>query len=153
VGARHSGREAALQMIFQMEASGVRAEAVIALFWRSFEAEPEGREYSDSAVRGIEDTLAAVDARITKASTHWRLERMSRVDRNVLRLGTWELTNRADVPRAVILDEAVELAKSFGTEDSGAFVNGVLNRIAEDLGRHDGDSPSPSPRSSRNPRG
>jgi N utilization substance protein B len=124
-------------MLFQMEASGVRADAVIALFWRSFEAEPEGREYSDAAVRGVEETLAAVDATITGASTHWRLERMARVDRNVLRLGTWELVHRSDVPRAVILDEAVELAKTFGTEESSAFVNGVLNRIADDLGRHD----------------
>jgi transcription antitermination protein NusB len=139
VGARHSGREAALQMLFQMEASGVRADAVIALFWRSFEAEPEGRGYSDAAVRGVEETLTALDAHITKASTHWRLERMARVDRNVLRLGTWELANLPDVPRAVILDEAVELAKAFGTEESSAFVNGVLNRIAEDLGRSDTD--------------
>ena len=62
---------------------------------------------------------------------------MSRVDRNVLRLGTWELAHRADVPRAVILDEAVELAKAFGTDESSAFVNGVLNRIADTLGRQD----------------
>ena len=137
MGARHSGREAALQMLFQMEASGVDAERAIALFWRSFEAEPEGREYSDAAVRGVGEALSDVDAKISKASTHWRLERMARVDRNVLRLGTWELTSRADVPRAVILDEAVELAKEFGTEDSSAFVNGVLNRIADDLGRKD----------------
>jgi N utilization substance protein B len=137
VGARHEGREAALQMLFQMEASGASAEATIALFWRSFEAEPEGREYSDAAVRGVEETLESVDERITKASTHWRLERMARVDRNVLRLGTWELLHRRDVPRAVILDEAVELAKEFGTEESSAFVNGVLNRIADDLGRTD----------------
>jgi len=125
-------------MLFQMEASGVDADAAILLFWRSFEAEPDGREYSDAAVRGIGETLADLDVKIAKASTHWRMERMARVDRNVLRLGTWELANRADVPRAVILDEAVELAKSFGTEDSSAFVNGVLNRIADDLGRHDG---------------
>ena len=137
MGARHSGREAALQMLFQMEASEVRADAVVALFWRSFEGEPEGRVYSDEAVRGVEETLVELDAHITKASTHWRLERMARVDRNIMRLGTWELTHRSDVPCAVILDEAVELAKSFGTEESSAFVNGVLNRIAQDLGRHD----------------
>jgi N utilization substance protein B len=137
VGARHSGREAALQLLFQMEASGASAADAIALFYRSFDAEPEGREYSEAAVRGVEAALATVDANITKASTHWRLERMARVDRNVLRLGTWELMSRADVPRAVILDEAVELAKAFGTEESSSFVNGVLNRVAEDLGRRD----------------
>jgi transcription antitermination protein NusB len=124
-------------MLFQMEGSALPADDVITLFWRSFEAEPEGRAYSDEAVRGIAGVLADLDARITAASTHWRLERMARVDRNVLRLGTWELLHRVDVPRAVILDEAVELAKAFGTEESSAFVNGVLNRIAENVGRHD----------------
>jgi N utilization substance protein B len=122
-------------MLFQMEGSSLAAEDVIQLFWRSFEADPDGREYSDTAVRGIADTLADLDKRITAASTHWRLERMARVDRNVLRLGTWELVHRADVPRAVILDEAVELAKSFGTDESSAFVNGVLNKIADDARR------------------
>jgi N utilization substance protein B len=68
---------------------------------------------------------------------------MTRVDRNVLRMGAWELIARADVPRAVILDEAVEVAKRFGTEESGAFVNGVLDRIAENLGRTDTPSAVP----------
>lgn len=139
MGARHSGREAALQMLFQMEASGASAERVIELFWRNFEADPEGRPYADAALRGIADALEKVDARIATASAHWRLERMARVDRNVLRLGTWELEQKLDIPRAVILDEAVELAKSYGTEDSSAFVNGVLDKIAESLGRKDED--------------
>ena len=80
-----------------------------------------------------------LDKRIGAASTNWRVERMSRVDRNLLRLGTYELAHRNDVPRAVVLDEAVELAKSFGSEDSSVFVNGVLARIADDLGRRDTD--------------
>ena len=139
MGARHTGREAALQMLFQMEAAGAGADDVILLFWRNFEAEPEGRAYADEAVRGIEGDLAAIDLKIAGASAHWRLERMARVDRNVLRLGTWELVKRSDVPRAVILDEAVELAKSYGTEESSSFVNGVLDKIAEGLGRLDVD--------------
>jgi N utilization substance protein B len=126
-------------MLFQREASGASAEQVITLFWRSFDPDPEGREYADAAVRGIEEALEKVDAEITKASAHWRLERMTRVDRNALRLGAWELLERRDVPRAVILDEAVELAKAFGTEESSAFVNGVLNRVADNLGRKDED--------------
>jgi N utilization substance protein B len=65
---------------------------------------------------------------------------MTRVDRNVLRLGTWELKYQTDVPRAVILDEAIELAKRYGSEESGAFVNGVLNQIAENIGRIDTDA-------------
>jgi N utilization substance protein B len=135
MGARHSGREAALQMLFQIEASGVSADEAVATFWKSFEADPEGRDYANDAVRGVAGSLAALDEAIAQASTHWRVERMARVDRNVLRLGTWELMHMPDVPRAVVLDEAVELAKAFGTDESSAFVNGVLNRIAEGLGR------------------
>ena len=88
-------------------------------------------------MRGVLQDLQQTDEQIKKASQNWRLERMTRVDRNVLRIGAWELLARADIPRAVILDEAVEIAKRFGTEESGAFVNGVLDRIAENLGRHD----------------
>jgi N utilization substance protein B len=93
-------------------------------------------------VRGVRSALASIDERIAKASTNWRVERMARVDRNVIRLGAWELSERRDVPRAVVLDEAVEIAKRFGTEESGAFVNGVLDRVADDLGRKDDDRPS-----------
>jgi len=145
VGARHSGREAALQMFFQMEASGAPAEEIIDLFWRSFDPDPEGRAYADGAVRGIATSREKVDAEIVKASAHWRLERMTRVDRNILRLGAWELLERPDVPRAVVLDEAVELAKTYGTDESGAFVNGVLNRVAENLGRDGAPAPPPPP--------
>lgn len=126
-------------MLFQIEASGVSADDAVTLFWCTFEGDPEGRSYADEAVRGVAANLAGIDAQITSASTHWRLERMARVDRNLLRLGTWELAHRPDVPRAVVLDEAVELAKAFGTEESSAFVNGVLARIADVLGRKDTD--------------
>lgn len=139
MGARRSGREAALQMLFAMEASGQEPEQVIPAFWRNFEGDPEGRTYAEALVRGIGPLLADLDKRISSASTNWRIERMSRVDRNLLRLGTYELAHRPDVPRAVVLDEAVELAKSFGSEDSSVFVNGVLARIADDLGRRDTD--------------
>ncbi len=138
MGARRSGREAALQMLFQLEGSGVSSDQAIDLFWRTYEdADPEGKLYADTIVRGVADNLDGIDKKVTAASQNWRLERMSRVDRNLLRLGTWELMFRSDVPRAVILDEAVELAKAFGTDESSGFVNGVLDRIAENIGRKD----------------
>jgi N utilization substance protein B len=139
MGARHSGREAALQMLFQIEASGASADDAIDLFWRSFaaDADPEGRVYADACVRGVVGSGAELDQQIAAASQNWRVERMARVDRNVLRLGTWELVHQASVPRAVVLDEAVELAKAYGTDDSSAFVNGVLNKVADALGRRD----------------
>lgn len=137
MGARTTAREAALQMLFAIEASEAELEQVIGDFWRELPADAEGRAYADEAVRGVRGTLEDIDARVTRASTNWRLERMTRVDRNVLRLGTWELAHRSDVPRAVVLDEAVELAKRFGSDESGPFVNGVLDRVADDLGRKD----------------
>jgi N utilization substance protein B len=139
MGARSSGRESALQMLFALEAGGGTSEQVVASYWRETPGDPEGRDYADDALRGVAAELERVDEAIRKASTNWRLERMARVDRNVLRLGAWELMQRSEVPRAVILDEAVELAKRFGSEESGAFVNGVLDRIATDLGRVDRD--------------
>ena len=126
-------------MLFALEAGGGSAERVIMHYWRLTPGDPEGREYADEIVLGVAEALDEVDGAIRKASTNWRIERMARVDRNVLRLGAWELLRRRDVPRAVILDEAVELAKRFGSEDSGSFVNGVLDKIAEDLGRVDQD--------------
>jgi N utilization substance protein B len=125
-------------MLFAVEAGGAEVERAIADFWAELPAEDaEGRPYADALVRGVFADLEQTDELIKKASQNWRLERMTRVDRNVLRMGAWELVEKKDVPRAVILDEAVEIAKRFGTEESGAFVNGVLDRIAENLGRKD----------------
>lgn len=139
MGARSTGREAALQMLYALEVSAEPAPRVLTHYWRETPGDPEGREYADQILIGVAEDLDGVDAAIRKASTNWRIERMARVDRNVLRLGAWELLHRQDVPRAVILDEAVELAKRYGSEDSGAFVNGVLDRIAENAGRVDRD--------------
>jgi transcription antitermination protein NusB len=139
MGARTSAREAALQMLFALEASESSADDVIRDFWRELPADAEGRPYADEAVRGVVQRLEEIDGRIRAASDNWRLERMTRVDRNVLRVGTWELLAQLEIPRAVILDEAVEVAKLFGSEVSGKFVNGVLDRIADDLGRTDAD--------------
>ncbi len=137
MGARTTAREAALQMLYALEAGAFTAEQVIHDFWRELPGDPEDRAYADELVRGVAGSLADVDQRIRTASVNWRLERMTRVDRNILRVGAWELAEQRAVPRAVIIDEAVELAKRFGTEESGAFVNGVLDRIANDCGRVD----------------
>lgn len=143
MGARTSSREAALQMLFGIELNRVQPEAAILDFWREFEADAEGRAYADGLVRGVSADLVKLDELIRVASTNWRIERMARVDRNLLRLASWELLHSHEVPRAVIIDEAVELAKRFGGEDSSAFVNGVLDRIAEECGRVDTDRSEP----------
>jgi N utilization substance protein B len=138
MGARTTAREAALQMLFAIEANGVAVDQAIRDFWHELPPDDvEGRPYADQLVRGVTGELESTDAEIRKASQNWRLERMTRVDRNLLRVGAWELMRRNEIPRAVILDEAVELAKRFGTEESSSFVNGVLDRVAENLGRVD----------------
>ena len=142
MGARTTAREAALQMLYAIEASGTAVELAIKYFWWELPGDPEDREYADTVVHGVSSQLEQLDQWIRAASQNWRLERMTRVDRNVLRIGTWEILQQAAIPRAVILDEAVELAKRFGTEESGAFVNGVLARIADDCGRVDQDRPA-----------
>lgn len=149
MGARTSGREAALQILFSIEAAVHAAPAAVKDYWREFPGDPEGRAYSEAAVLGITGDLAAIDQTLQGASENWKLTRMTRVDRNILRLGTWELGTQRAVPRAVLIDEAVDLAKRYGSEQSGAFVNGVLNRIADLQGRtaDDADAPSGTPSS------
>ena len=129
-------------MLFAIDATGGDVDQAISDFWRELPGDAEGRPYADALVRGVRSDATKLDERIRAASQNWRLERMARIDRNALRLGAYELLTRTDVPRAVILDEAVELAKRFGGEESSKFVNGVLDRIADDLGRQDTDKSS-----------
>jgi N utilization substance protein B len=135
VGSRTSGREAALQMLYALDVTGASVAEVITGYWRELPGDPEGRDFADELVRQVVEHTEPIDAAIRAASRHWRLERMTRVDRNVLRLGAYELAHCPEVPRAVIIDEAVELAKRYGSEGSALFVNGVLDRIADDVGR------------------
>ncbi len=135
MGARRKGREAALQMLYQLDVSDVSAAQAIQYFWATLAGSREGEEFANDLVRGYYDARQEIDETIRSVSQHWRLERMTRVDRNILRLATFELTKLPDVPRRVTLNEAVELAKRYGSEGSAGFVNGVLDRIASDLGK------------------
>ena len=135
MGARTAAREAALQMLYAAELGQHSIETLLKDFWREFPGDAEGRSYADSAVRGVLADRARLDERLVSASANWRLERMSPIARNVLRLGTWELMTHPEIPRAVIIDESVEVAKRYGGTESGSFVNGVLDRIADACGR------------------
>ena len=86
-------------------------------------------------MRGAMNHRTAIDDLVGRCSLNWKLSRMGRVDRNILRLAAYELAFEPDVPGRATLNEAIELAKRYGTEDSGKFVNGILDRIAQDLGR------------------
>ncbi len=122
-------------MLYALEVVEHDVDFVIEAFWRELPGEVEGRAFADSLVLDVAARREAVDEVISAASRHWRLERMTRVDRNILRLGVAELQLDDGTPRAVIIDEAVELAKRYGSEGSSVFVNGVLDRVADDLGR------------------
>ena len=133
MGSRRRAREAALQVLYQIDLTAEDAEPALELYFQYLTAGDDAREFAGELVRGCTANRDAIDAKIREVSRHWRLERMARVDRNILRLATFELLFLADVPRKVTLNEAVELAKRFGDEDSPAFVNGVLDRIASEL--------------------
>jgi len=123
-GERRLGRERALGLLYEAEAKGVAPSEVLA----SLPVPPE--EYARQLVEGVSGRLGELDALIGSAAESWAVERMPVVDRQLLRLGAYELVARPDVPVAVVIDEAVELAKQYSTEDSGRFVNGVLGAIA-----------------------
>lgn len=135
MGARRRAREAALQILYSMDLAGCSVEHAERDHWAHLASSQEGKDFAHELVRGYADRAEEVDAVIRKVSEHWRLERMPRVDRNILRLGVYELLHREDLPRRVTLNEAVELAKRYGGEGSAGFVNGVLDRIATDLNK------------------
>lgn len=135
MGSRRRGREAALQMLYQIDLSGVSPEQALAQYWAYLAANREGEAFANELVSGWGAKRERIDDVIRQVSQHWRIERMAKVDRNILRLATFELMALDDVPRRVTLNEAIELAKRFGSEGSAGFVNGVLDRIASDLGK------------------
>jgi N utilization substance protein B len=135
MGSRRRAREAAVQVLYQIDLTGEAPERALELYFQHLTESAETREFAGELVRGCAAHQAEIDARIREVSRHWRLERMARVDRNILRLASFELLHMPDVPRKVTLNEAIELAKRFGDEDSPAFVNGVLDRIASELGK------------------
>ena len=129
---RRRAREVALQMLFQLEASGASAREVLERYRRCFAEGPLPDDFAVALFRDVVEHRDEIDRRIVAASDHWRIERMSRVDRNILRIGAHEIGTGDSVPPRVAINEAVELAKRFGTAESAAFVNGILDRIARD---------------------
>ena len=122
-------------MLYQLDLCGLDAAAVTRLYWDHLGVAAERDEFANELVVGCAKAQEQLDAKIRSVSKHWRLERMARVDRNIIRLATFELMHLPEIPRRVTLNEAVELAKRFGTGESSAFVNGVLDRIATAVGR------------------
>ena len=127
---RRESREKVFQTLFMMDALGVGPDEAIPLFALASDP-PSDPGYYAGAVRGVWERLEEIDALIGEAAEHWRVGRMTLVDRNILRLGAYELSLGSDIPFAVAINEAVEIGKRFGSEESGAFINGILDRIAD----------------------
>ncbi len=128
-GSRRRAREYAIQLLFQIDLTSSSGRESFRGFWEAHPTPAEVREFAEKLVEGVDRQREELDRWITAFARHWRLERMPAVDRNVLRLGAYEMLNERDTPLVVAIDEAVDLAKKYGTEDSGAFVNGVLDSI------------------------
>ncbi len=122
-------------MLFQLEASGTVSREVVSSYRDCFGEGPLPDEFAIDLFMAVAASIEKIDEIVVSVSDNWRLERMSRVDRNILRMGTHELTADEETPPLVVINEAVELAKRFGTEESPAFVNGILDRIARDAKR------------------
>lgn len=127
MGSRRRGRELALQMLYQHELSGATVEGIAASFDDLLHVPEMTRTFAVNLARGVEARVAEIDAVLAGQADHWRIDRMAAVDRNILRIAMYELIFLPETPAAVVIDEAVEVAKRFGSERSSQFVNGVLD--------------------------
>jgi len=129
MGARRKARELALQMLFQYDISGNDPDMIISTFEDLQKAKPNTREFAVKILRGTVENLAKLDEMIQQQADNWRLSRMAVVDRNIIRMSVYEFLHESDTPKLVIIDEAIEIAKKFGTQKSSQFINGILDGI------------------------
>jgi transcription antitermination protein NusB len=141
VGKRTKARECAVQMLYQWDLTREPMDRVAGLFWQIRTSTEETRGRAEQLARGAQGVVGSLDEAITRASTNWRFERIAAVDRNILRIGAFELMKEPETPASVIIDEAVEMAKRFGEADSPAFVNGVLDAVRRALRKEEASQP------------
>ncbi len=134
---RHLARTIALQTLFEWDFKGQKKQdldEIIQYNYQSFAPEFHDNSFTDKLIKGVTDNLLAIDNYIKKYAPEWPLEQITNVDRNILRIGIYELAFNPDIPSKVAINEAIEIAKTFGGESSGKFVNGVLGSIYKDIG-------------------
>ncbi|BCA56825.1 N utilization substance protein B-like protein [Nitrospira sp. KM1] len=128
MGSRHQSRERALQILFQYDIHG-KPGVWLDEFWNECKAADDVKAFAERLVQGVLEHKSELDALIGRYATNWKVSRMQIVDRNILRLGTYELLWLDDVPAKVTVNEAIELAKDFGDEEAAKFVNGILDKV------------------------
>lgn len=128
---RTRAREFALQILYQIDITGDKSSDVLDNFWQSQVEEVDStiKDFTTTIVKGVMENLKLIDEKIAKYATNWQLKRMAVVDRNILRLGSFELLYCNDIPPKVSINEAVELAKKFSGNEASKFVNGILDKI------------------------
>lgn len=129
MGARRKARELALQMLFQQDMSGNQPDQIIATFEELQKAKPNTREFATKIFRGTVENMVTIDDMIQNQAENWRLSRMAAVDRNIIRMSVYEFMHESDTPKLVVIDEAIEIAKKYGTQKSSQFINGILDGI------------------------
>jgi N utilization substance protein B len=130
MGLRHLGRELALKALYRNDICGGASNEDLVAFFDNFPAEESARKFAMMLVDGVRTEQTTLDKHIADALEHWSIGRLSRVDHNILRLSLYELLKVDDIPARVTIDEAIELAKAYGDQESGRFVNGVIDQIA-----------------------
>jgi len=127
-----------MQLLFQIDLSGETPEAALKSFWETRDIAPENSRFTDLLVRGCYKRRKEIDGLLKKYSEHWKLSRMSTVDRNILRLAVFELLYQEETPPKVVINEALEVAKRFSTPESVSFLNGILDAIKKEIELHKG---------------
>jgi N utilization substance protein B len=129
---RSRGREVALQVLYQLEQNaGARAEEVGWFIKRRLLGDRKLCEFTEGLIGGVKEHQAHIDTMISQVAENWRLDRMAAIDRNILRLGAYEMLFCPDIPAKVAINEALELAKRYSTAQSSRFVNGILDRVLQ----------------------
>jgi N utilization substance protein B len=126
---RRKAREVALQVLYELDVLNIDSKEAVALFWNNFEAPEESRKFSTLLIEGTWGNIEQIDSHISSCSENWSLARMSRVDKNILRMAVYELLYCPDIPPKVTLNEAIDLGKLYGSENSGSFINGILDAV------------------------
>jgi N utilization substance protein B len=126
---RRRAREIALQVLYQRELNCVEVEEALNLFWNNFEVLKGAIDFSERLVKGVERHREDLDRVIGHYSSHWKVDRMTHVDLTILRIATYELLYCDDIPSRVAINEAIDIGKKYGSEDSGAFINGILDKV------------------------
>ena len=135
---RRKAREHALQILYQLDIKREKPSAsVLKNFWTEYKPDDEVKLFAEEIVKGTFKHLAKINQLIHRCAKNWSLDRMAVVDRNVLRMAVYEILYRLDIPTSVTINEAIEIAKKYGTDESGSFVNGILDSIARMTGKLD----------------